>query len=198
MPGTPTKQGTLVTVKLLAFAGSLREASYNKRLAQAAARAAEAAGAAATYVDLRDYPMPLLDQDLEARDGLPEPARRLREHALACDGFLIAVPEYNGSMSGVFKNTVDWLSRAQPDKLSPFAGRPVGLMSASPGGFAGLRGQEHVRAVMFRLGCTIVPPGVGIPNAGQQFDDDGNLTDERLNKAVTGLARAVVAAARKP
>lgn len=184
-----------MTVRLLAFAGSLREESYNKRLARVAAKAATAAGADAQFVDLRDYPMPLLDQDLEARDGLPDAARRLRELALTCDGFLIACPEYNGSMSSVFKNTVDWLSRGQPDKLSPFGGRAVGLMSASPGGFAGLRGQEHVRAVMFRLGCTIVPPGVGIPNAGRMFDAAGDLTDERLNKAVTGLARAVVAVA---
>src|SRR4051812_33174915 len=111
--------------KILAFAGSTREGSYNKKLVKVAAAAATAAGAQVTLVDLRDFPMPLYDGDLETKEGLPSNARKLKELFISHDGFLISCPEYNSSISGVLKNTIDWISRPQPNEpsLAAFAGK---------------------------------------------------------------------------
>src|SRR6266446_5332539 len=100
--------------RILAFAGSTRAASFNKRLVRIAARGAEAAGAEVTVIDLRDLPLPLFDQDQEAAEGPPENAKRLKALMVASDGFLIASPEYNSSISAVLKNTIDWASRPAP------------------------------------------------------------------------------------
>src|SRR5262245_29509779 len=98
--------------KVLAFAGSARKQSLNKRLVQVAAEGARRAGAEVTLIDLKDYPLPLYDGDLEAGEGLPQNARRLRELMLGHDGFLISSPEYNGSLSPLLKNVIDWCSRS--------------------------------------------------------------------------------------
>lgn len=98
MPDTP---------KILAFAGSTRTDSFNKKLVRIAAQGATAAGADATFVDLRDFPLPLFDEDLEARDGLPATARQFKDLLLAHDGLLIASPEYNSSFTAVLKNAID-------------------------------------------------------------------------------------------
>src|SRR5262249_29719722 len=100
--------------RILAFAGSTRRDSFNKKLAGIAADGARAAGAEVTFIDLRDYPLPLYDGDLEAEKGLPEQAQRLKKLFLDHDGLLISSPEYNSSISGVLKNTIDWVSRPVP------------------------------------------------------------------------------------
>src|SRR5882724_2223682 len=94
--------------KILAFAGSARTASFNKRLVRIAVAGAQAAGAEVTLIDLRDFPLPVMDQDLEEREGLPENARKLKELFLQHQGLLISSPENNSSMSALFKNTIDW------------------------------------------------------------------------------------------
>ncbi len=134
--------------KILAFAGSTRSASFNKRLARIAAEGARKAGADVTFIDLRDYPMPLYDGDLEDKEGLPANAKKLKEIFLAHKGLLIASPEYNSSMPGVLKNTIDWVSRVSDPKEVPLAcfdGKVATLMSASPGALGGLRGLVHLR-----------------------------------------------------
>jgi NAD(P)H-dependent FMN reductase len=100
--------------KILAFAGSAREASFNKTLVKIAAEGAKAAGGEVPYIDLRDLPMPLFDQDLEAKEGLPENVLKFKELMMAHRGFLIASPEYNGSIAlvtgangGIGKEYVD-------------------------------------------------------------------------------------------
>jgi len=110
--------------KILAFAGSLRAGSYNKMLVQLAAAGARAAGGEVTYLDLRDLPLPVFDQDLEAQ-GTPENARKLQELMLAHRGFLIAAPEYNSSITAALKNAIDWASRPIPNQppLAAFTGR---------------------------------------------------------------------------
>src|SRR5216683_7510561 len=100
-----------VTPKILAFAGSTRAESYNKKLVQIAIAGARAAGAEVTYLDLRDLPMPLFDEDLEKADGLPANARRLKDLFLAHHGLLISAPEYNSSITAALKNAIDWVSR---------------------------------------------------------------------------------------
>jgi NAD(P)H-dependent FMN reductase len=131
------------TPKILAFAGSTREGSFNKKLVKIAAGAASAAGAQVTYVDLRDLPMPLYDGDLETEQGIPENAKKFKALLQANDGFLISAPEYNSSITGVLKNAIDWASRpaAGEAPLVCFAGKVVALMSASPGALGGLRGR---------------------------------------------------------
>src|ERR1700690_2177036 len=115
------------TPKILAFAGSTRKESFNKKLVKVAADAARAAGAEVTYLDLKDIPMPLYDGDLETEQGLPENAKKFKAMLLAHDGLLISAPEYNSSISGVLKNAIDWASRPAPGEapLACFAGKGV-------------------------------------------------------------------------
>jgi NAD(P)H-dependent FMN reductase len=175
--------------RILAFAGSTRRDSWNKKLIRIAARAAESAGAQVSLVDLADYPMPLYDGDLEQDKGIPENGlafkRLMHEH----DGFLISCPEYNGSITGVLKNTIDWASRqaAGETPLACFKGKVVTLMSASPGRLGGLRGLVHVRAILGNIGCIVLPEQVAVPSAGQAFDDDGELKNEQQNQQVVDL-----------
>ncbi|HEV3119460.1 MAG TPA: NAD(P)H-dependent oxidoreductase [Gemmataceae bacterium] len=135
MPDQPT---------ILAFAGSPRKDSFNKRLVQIAASGARQAGATVTVIDLRDFPMPVFDQDLEAAQGQPETAKRLKNMMVAHDGFLISAPEYNSSITAVLKNTIDWVSRPVPNEppLVAYRGKAAALMSASPGALGGLRGLD--------------------------------------------------------
>ena len=136
--------------KILAFAGSLRKESLNKKLIKVAVKGAQEAGADVTLIDLKDYPLPIYDQDIEDSQGLPENALKLKELMFKHDGFLLACPEYNSSMSAVFKNVIDWTSRlATKDEvyLSCFIDKAVGLMSASPGPFGGLRALVPIRCL---------------------------------------------------
>jgi chromate reductase len=109
------------TPKILAFAGSTRSASYNKQLVRFAADAARAAGAEVTLLDLRDYPLPLFDGDLEDKEGLPENAKKLKAIFREHDALLISSPEYNSSITAVLKNTIDWVSRTETDDEPPLA-----------------------------------------------------------------------------
>jgi len=124
--------------RIVAFAGSTREHSFNKRLVAIAAKGAEETGADVTLIDLRDYPMPLFDEDLEAKEGKNKHAHAFKKLLVNCDGILISSPEYNGSLSAVLKNSIDWATRADegdvPGSLPAFRGKVVSLMSASPGG----------------------------------------------------------------
>src|SRR5277367_38947 len=139
--------------KILAFAGSTRKESFNKKLVKIAADAARAAGAQVTYLDLREIPMPLYDGDLETEQGIPENAKKFKTMLLAHDGLLISAPEYNSSISGVLKNAIDWASRplAGEAPLACFAGKAATLMSASPGALGGLRGLVIVRSLLSNI-----------------------------------------------
>jgi len=180
--------------KIVAFAGSTRKASYNKKLVKAAAKAAEEAGGDVQYVDLAEYPMPLYDGDLEEEKGLPETAIRLREIFIDADGFLMATPEYNSSVTGVWKNTIDWLSRPHEDEpgLVAFRGKTAGLMSASPGALGGLRGLFHVRSILMNIGVLVLPNQHAISQAHDAFDDAGALTGEKHRAKIEEIARDLV------
>ncbi len=175
--------------KILAFAGSTREASFNKKLVRVAADGARDAGAEVTLIDLRDFPMPLYDGDLEANEGLPEPVQRLKALFLEHQGLLIASPEYNGGMSAVLKNTIDWVSRAAEGEggLAAYKDKVAGLMSASPGGLGGLRGLTHVRQILGNIGVLVLPQQHALGGAGEAFDDDGTLKDSVQQATVTGI-----------
>jgi NAD(P)H-dependent FMN reductase len=179
------------TPKILAFAGSTREASYNKKLVKIAAEGARAAGAEVTYVDLRDLPMPLFDEDLEAKEGLPENVLKFKELMMAHQGFLITSPEYNGSITPLLKNAIDWASRPLPEEppfaLSCFRDKVAALMSASPGALGGLRGLTHVRSILSGIGVLVLPDQQAIPKAYEAFDADGRLKDPTQQEAVEQL-----------
>jgi NAD(P)H-dependent FMN reductase len=190
-------------VKVLVFAGSARRESLNKKLARVAARHARGAGGEVTFVDLDDYPVPLYHGDLEAAEGLPANARKLREVFLAHDALLIASPENNSSVTALLKNTLDWLSRSIGDGkgvnsgLAPYRGKLAGIMSASPGPFAGVRGLPHLRQILSSLGVTVLGAQVSIPRADHAFAPDGSLADAYTDELVAKLAQAVVNAAGK-
>lgn len=175
------------TPKILAFAGSTRTASYNKQLVRFAAEAARAAGAEVTLVDLRDYPLPLFDGDLEDQQGLPENAKKLKAIFLEHDALLISSPEYNSSITAVLKNTLDWVSRTENDDepaLAAYRGKTAALISASPGALGGLRGLVHLRAILGNIGVMVLPDQVSVPKAHEAFDEKGGLKDERDRKSV--------------
>jgi len=177
------------TPKILAFAGSTREASYNKLLVKVAAAGAMAAGAEVTYVDLRDLPMPLFDEDLEAKEGMPENARKFKELMVAHDGFLIASPEYNSSITPVLKNAIDWVSRPGPGEpgLVAFTGKVAVIMSASPGGIGGLRGLVHLRSILGNINVLVLPDQKAIPQAFEVFNADGTMKDPKQQESVENL-----------
>lgn len=188
------------TPKVLAFAGSTRAASYNKKLVRHAAEAARAAGAEVTLLDLRDYPLPLFDGDLEDEQGLPENAKKLKAIFREHDALLISSPEYNSSVTAVLKNTLDWVSRAETDEepaLAAFRGKTAALMSASPGALGGLRGLVHLRAILGNIGVIVLPDQVAVPKAHEVFDESGALKDERAAKQVTHVAQGLVGFLKK-
>jgi NAD(P)H-dependent FMN reductase len=185
--------------QLIALAGSLRTDSYNKRLARLAGEFARGYGAQVDLLDLRDYPLPLFDEDLEREQGLPAPAIDLKRRFKAGHGFLIASPEYNSSISGVLKNTIDWVSRPMEGErpYEPFAGKVCGLMSASPGRYGGLRGLWIVRLLMTNMKSIVLPDQVAVGLADRAFDSAGNLSDTKLQQALAALVRDVVETASK-
>jgi len=184
-----------MSVSILAFAGSAREQSFNKKLVAIAAGGAVSAGADVTAIDLRDYSMPIMDQDLEEREGLPEHARKIKQLMKASDGFLIAAPEYNSGITPLLKNVIDWASRAETDDEPPLAAyrnKVAAIMSASPGGFGGLRGLVQVRSILGNIGVTVLPEQVAVAQAHEAFTSDGSLKDGRKHQQVAALGSRLV------
>ncbi len=179
--------------KILAFAGSTRSDSFNKKLIKIAVDGAIDVGVEVTLIDLRDFPMPLYDGDLEQREGLPTNTRKLKDLMLTHQGFLISSPEYNSSISGVLKNTIDWTTR-QTEGESPLAcykGKIAGLMSASPGGLGGLRGLVHVRSILENIGVLVIPDQVAIAKAHEAFNSDGTLKNKTQEEQVKNIGASV-------
>lgn len=151
-------------LKVLAFAGSTRADSYNKKLVHEAAAKAREMGAHVTVIDLKDYPMPLYDADLEAKEGMPEHAKKLRQLMVTHEAMIIASPEYNASIPAVLKNAIDWTSRTEDGKFSkaPYQGKKIAIMSATPGKKGGIRALSHLRTVLKDVGGIVVPTQVEV------------------------------------
>jgi len=184
--------------KILALAGSAREDSCNKKLIRFAAQGTE--NADVNLIDIRDYPIPLYDGDLETARGLPENAKKLKKMFIDSDAFLIASPEYNSSVSGVFKNLIDWVSRPEqsdPFYLVAFKGKVAALMSASPGNLGGLRGLFHLRSILSNVGTLVIPDLITIPNAYEAFDENGQLKDVKKAQGINALTEELAATASK-
>ncbi len=180
--------------KILAFAGSTRTQSHNKKLAALAARAAEGAGAQVTLIDLREFPMPFYDGDLEAQSGLPEKAKALKQLMVDHHALLLSCPEYNSSISAVLKNAIDWVSRPQPNEVPAiaFKGKWAALVAASPGNLGGLRGLFTVRQVLTTLGVIVLPTQLAVARAHDAFAEDGSLKDAAQQSTLTGLTGDLV------
>lgn len=164
--------------KILGISGSLRAGSFNTALLHAA-RGMLPPGIELEVATL--HGIPLYDGDLEQREGLPDAVLALKRKLLASDGLLLATPEYNNGIPGVFKNAIDWLSRPAAEIPALFGGRPVALLGASPGGFGTILAQDAWLPVLRTLGTRFWAGGrLLVSRAGQAFDADGRLVDERV------------------
>lgn len=196
----------MATLKLLAISGSARSGSLNGRLLAAAAQVALSRGAQVETIDLRSLALPLYDGDLEKSAGVPVGARRLRDALHAVDGVLLATPEYNGFPTPLLVNSFDWLSRLQaegaaPAGLAATAGKPLGIVSASPGLLGGLRSLNFTRQYLsMAFAMMPVPQQFALSKANEAFDEAGALKDAKqqasLDAVVSSLIR--VATALKP
>jgi len=177
---------------ILVMAGSTRKDSVHRRLARHAVDSLQAAGADTVLADLRDYPLPLYDGDLEVEEGRPSGAVELKELARRADGFLFASPEYNGSYPAVLKNVIDWISRPDPGErhLEVFRGKPAVIVTASPGPHGGSRGLKQLRELLGMIGIA-VEDQLGIPNSGAAFDGEGRLARASDLEGLDQLAAAV-------
>lgn len=169
---------------VLAFAGSTRDNSYNKYLANEAAEIARQLGAKVRVIDLKDYPLPLYDGDVEEKNGMPDKAKELRRMMIESDAIIIASPEYNASLTGVLKNTLDWASRTENKQGSneAFKGKKFAIMSASPGQGGGKRGILHLQAIIQALGGQVVEVQVLVPQANLAFNAQGQLTNNAVKQ----------------
>lgn len=187
-------------VKILAFAGSLRKQALSKRVVKTAIKGAENAGAEVTYVDLRDYPMPIYNLDDHEKSGFDEPALRLQGLFTQHDGFLIATPEYNGSLSAALKNAIDWVSR--PSDLYPrsavFAGKFAAIMASSPGSLGGVRSLAHLRGVLTSVSVNVLPQEIAVAFAEEKFTgDDEEMIDETMKARLEELGGLLVEMLKK-
>ncbi|MDX9911702.1 MAG: NAD(P)H-dependent oxidoreductase [Phycisphaerales bacterium] len=181
-----------MTIRVLAFSGSLRKESLNQRLISHAASLAKAQGAEVTLVSLRDFDLPLFNEDIEKSPGTPPDVLRLKDLLKAHDAFLVACPEYNSSITPALKNAIDWASRPRQGEkpLECFSGKVVGLCATSPGALGGLRGLFHVRDIFMNIMARVVPAMVAV--SGASMDEHGTPTDERQRGFMEGMVKDVV------
>lgn len=178
---------------IIGLSGSLRQKSLNSALLRAAAGLAPAG----TTIQIESIKgIPLYDGDVEAASGIPAAVAALKDRIAAADGLLLVTPEYNNSIPGVFKNTIDWLSRPADDIARVFGGKPVGMMGASPGRFGTLSSQTAWLPVLRALGAQPwFEQTLYLGGAHRLFDASGNLADEESRKRVqsylAGFARFV-------
>ncbi len=186
--------GMAKPLRILAFAGSARRASLNRKLLAVAVAEVRAAGAEVTLLDLNDHVLPLYHGDLEEAEGLPTAAAALIALIQVHQGLLIASPEYNGMITPLLKNTLDWCTRGADN---PFPGKVAAVVSASPGAFGGVRSHQLTQQLLLKLGCHMVPNVTTLAHADKAFDAEGKLTDSRALKSVKGLAVNLVEMTRK-
>lgn len=184
----------MVIPRIVVFAGSNRTGAFSGKTADAAMVELAQQGAEVTRISLADYPLPIYDADLEAASGIPENAMKLGRIIAANDGLLIATPEYNNSVPPLLKNTIDWISRIRSDggkALRPFRGKIAGLCSSSDGKFAGIRALNHLRPICITIGMEVISPQCAIGHAGEAFDENGRIRDERTRKIMERVCRTL-------
>ena len=173
-----------MTVKLLGISGSLRKDATNRKLIREAARLFGECDY--TEADLR---LPLYDGDLESAEGIPASVQTLADQIAGADAVVISGPEYNKGPSGVLKNALDWVSRTEGN---PWLNKPVAILSAAGGRAGGERTQTMLRSCMVAFRPRILQgPEILVAQSSSQFDEDGRLTNERYEKALTELMQAL-------
>jgi NAD(P)H-dependent FMN reductase len=185
--------------RILGLAGSLRADSYNRRLVHVVCEAARRAGGNVTEVDLREYPIPVFDEDLEAREGPDENVRALKAQFAAAGGIIIGSPEYNSTITAALKNVIDWVSRrAEGDRgMVAFNGKSVVVVSASPGALGGVRSLNATRGILSTLGTVLLPQNMALPRAGEAFAEDGTLRDAATQKRAEAVGAGLVGYLRR-
>lgn len=181
--------------KILFLAGSARKDSLNKKLAKAAYNIAVEKGADATFIDLKDYPMPIYDGDYEDENGLPEAAIALKKIFAEHDGIFIASPEYNSSFSPLLKNALDWISRTHEENEPPlvaFRSKVFTLSAASPGGYGGLRGLVPLRMMLGNILAVVLPDQHVIAFAHEAFDENDQLKKDSDKEAVERIVSNLI------
>ena len=189
-----------MTAKILFLAGSSRNKSSNKFVAQKAQEIAAKHDVEATFIDLKDFEMPLYNGDIEDASGLPKNAIKLKELFIAHDAIFIASPEYNSGYSPLLKNSLDWISRPHQENeipLSAFRNKIAALVAISPGGYGGIRGLVQLRMLLGNIMVTVIPQQLAIPFSSKVLDDDGNFIDEAQEKSLTGIVEALIEATKK-
>jgi NAD(P)H-dependent FMN reductase len=186
----------MTRTRLLALCGSARQDSFNRLALAVAIKGAKNAGADVTFVEPRDFVMPLYDGDLEASEGLPEAAVRLQRLFAEHDGVIVATPEYNGFFTPLLKNTLDWVSRPLPDASGKpgtihLRGKAAGLVTASPGALGGIRAMQHARLYLSNLGLIVVPEQAAVAAANKVLGADGSIADDRTRDMLEGVGVAV-------
>jgi NAD(P)H-dependent FMN reductase len=188
--------------KLLVFAGSTRAHSFNRQLAAQAAAIAQESGVQVTHLELSTLDIPLYNADLEAK-GTPADVIRLKEIMDAHPAWIICSPEYNGSYTGLLKNTLDWASspvKGHPiwgSGSKPFAGKVVGIMSASNGSLGGLRSLSHLTPLLLNLHCWVCPQQYALSRAAEAFDAEGQLKNEAAKVQVRKVVTQTLWAAQR-
>jgi chromate reductase, NAD(P)H dehydrogenase (quinone) len=189
-------------MKLLVFAGSTRQLSYNRRLAKVVAQMARDSGAKVTHIELGDFDVPMYNADLEAR-GTPADVIKLKQITYEHPAWIICTPEYNASYPALVKNTLDWISspvKSDPawnDGFRSTRGKVVGVLSASPGALGGLRSQSHLAPLLINLQCWLAPKNFALGRAGDAFDEQGGLIQEAARKSVQAVIDQVLWAAAR-
>jgi NAD(P)H-dependent FMN reductase len=188
-------------MRLLFFAGSTREGSFNRKLASLAHHIAAANGIEAVLAELKDYPMPLYNGDLEAKEGPPEQARAFKALLSEYQGVFIASPEYNSSVTPLLKNTLDWVTRVREKGetgLEVFRSRVFAISGASPGYYGTMRGLLHLRQILeIGIGAPVIPQQIAVPRAMDAFEQDGSLKDKAQQTLCKTVVEALAVAARK-
>lgn len=177
-------------IQILGICGSLRTASFNKKLLLLARDEVIQQNADVDILDLRELQLPIFDQDIEDSHGMPAGGTRLVEALYKADGVMVANPEYNSSITGALKNAIDWASRAEKN---PFANKVIMLIGTSPGAFGAARSSLQTRLILSHLGGVVIPGSVTLPHADKLFTDDGKLKEEwaakQLKKACSEFVR---------
>ncbi|HSI55576.1 MAG TPA: NAD(P)H-dependent oxidoreductase, partial [Ramlibacter sp.] len=179
-------------MKLLIFAGSTRQNSWNRKLAKVTAAMAAASGAEITHIELGDFDIPMYNADLEAR-GTPADVVRLKQLGYEHPAWIICTPEYNASYPALLKNTLDWISspiKSDPvwkDDFRSTRGKVVGVLSASPGALGGLRSQSHLVPLLMNLHFWVAPTNYALGRAATAFDEQGQLVEDAAKKKVQAV-----------
>lgn len=172
--------------KVLFFAGSTREGSFNKKLLSEAASLANEKDVEVQVIDLKDFPMSIYEADLEAKSGMPANAKKIRRMMVEASTIVIASPEYNHSVSPLLVNVLAWASRSEQGGSSreAFKGKKFVLLSVSPGSGGGARGLNHLVDIIEDVGGQVAKSKVSIPNAHQAFNAEGKLKDKAQQKVL--------------